>query len=257
LRISRAVFLHGGLLDGHDFDRVLHLAARQRYRAIAFDRPGYGLSDRPKARVTPFGQARYIRNALRARGVRRPILVGHSWSGLLTLGYALLFPEDVSGIVLVAPAMYKEGYPAEHGDPLSTLMTAPVIGGGIIRLFLKTPLAKTMTENMLRRTFAPEPVPDGYRDRVYSVWLRPGQIRANREDVLAFPPAALEAAKRYRRRLHYSYRHRPPAAFSSHASACSRDAIRPSNAAISASIKMAPKAAPGFSPCRIKSSPVR
>jgi pimeloyl-ACP methyl ester carboxylesterase len=192
-----AVFLHGGILDSHDFEAVLHLAAKQGYRAIAFDRPGYGRSERPKEKITPFDQARFIRKALQILDVQRPILVGHSWSGLLTLAYAHLYPNDVSGIVLAAPAMYKEGYPAEHGDPLSALMTAPVIGERIIRLFLKTPLAKAMTEKMLKQTFAPEPLPDGYRERVYSLWLRPGQIKANREDVLAFPPAALEAGKRY------------------------------------------------------------
>jgi len=191
------VFLHGGILDGHDFEGVIRLAAKTGYRAIAFDRPGYGLSERPKKKITPFDQARFIHGALRSLGVQKPIIVGHSWSGLMTLALALMYPNDVSGIVLLAPAMYKEGYPAEHGDPLSALMTAPVIGEIVIRLFLKTPLAGNLTENMLKQTFAPEPLPDRYRERVYAVWLRPGPIRANREDVLAFPPAALEASKRY------------------------------------------------------------
>jgi len=191
------VFLHGGILDSHDFQGALHLAAKQGYRAMAFDRPGYGLSERPKGKITPFDQARFLHNALRILEVQQPIIVGHSWSGLLALIFALMYPKDVSGIVLLAPAMYKEGYPAEHGDPLSALMTAPVIGERFIRLFLKTPFAKAMTENMLKQTFAPEPLPNGYRERVYALWLRPGQIKANREDVLAFPPAALEASKRY------------------------------------------------------------
>lgn len=191
------VFLHGGILDCHDFRDAIRLAAGRGYRAIAFDRPGYGLSERPKKKITPFDQARYLHHALQAMGVQKPVIVGHSWSGLLSLAYALMYPESVSGIVLLAPAMYKEGYPAEHGDPLSKLMTAPVIGDLAIRLFLKTPLARKMTETMLKQTFAPETPPDSYRERVYATFLRPGQIKANREDVLAFPPAALEASKRY------------------------------------------------------------
>ncbi len=39
--------------------------------------------------------------------------------------------------------------------------------------------------------------PAGYREKVLALWLRPGQFRANREDVLAFPAAYLEASKRY------------------------------------------------------------
>jgi len=47
--------------------------------------------------------------------------------GLMTLiFFALMYPKDVSGIVLLNPAMYKEGDPAEHGDPPSRLMIAPV-----------------------------------------------------------------------------------------------------------------------------------
>jgi len=191
------VFLHGGILDCHDFQDVLRVAAERGYRAMAFDRPGYGLSERPKKKITPFDQARFIHNALRLLEVEQPIIVGHSWSGLLALAFALMYPKSVSNIVLLAPAMYMEGYPAEHGDPLSTLMTSPVIGDWVIRLFLKTPLSKKMTENMLKQTFAPETPPRGYRERVDTLWFRPGQIKANREDVLAFPPAALKASKRY------------------------------------------------------------
>jgi pimeloyl-ACP methyl ester carboxylesterase len=191
------VCLHGGILDGRDFRDVLRLAAGRGYRGMAFDRPGYGLSERPRKKMTPIDQACILHRALQMLEVHKPIIVGHSWSGLLSLVFALMYPDSVSGIVLLAPAMYKEGYPAERGDPLSRLMTAPVIGDLAIRLFLKTPQARITTETMLKQTFAPETPPDGYRERVYATFLRPGQIKANREDVLAFPPAALEAAKRY------------------------------------------------------------
>lgn len=39
------VLLHGGVLWG-DFKGVMALAAKQGYRALAFDRPGYGYSER-------------------------------------------------------------------------------------------------------------------------------------------------------------------------------------------------------------------
>ncbi len=191
------VFLHGGILDGEDFRDVLYLAAKQGFRGLALDRPGYGRSERPHKKMTPFDQARILHTALQELEVNKPILVGHSWSGLLTLIYALLYPQETSGLVLLAPAMYKEGYPAEHGDPLSKLMTAPLIGDLFLRLFLMTPLAKAMSDNMLQQTFAPEAVPGGYQERVRASWLRPSSLRANREDVLAFPPAAMEASKRY------------------------------------------------------------
>ena len=63
------VFLHGGILTGNDFRDAIDLAAEQGYRAIAFDRPGYGYSERPKnKRVTPRDQVRLIHGALRQLG---------------------------------------------------------------------------------------------------------------------------------------------------------------------------------------------
>ncbi|MBC5638803.1 hypothetical protein H8S33_18695 [Ornithinibacillus sp. BX22] len=34
----------------------------------------------------------------------------------------------VAGITTLAGAMYKEGYPAEHGDLLSKVVTTPILG---------------------------------------------------------------------------------------------------------------------------------
>ncbi|CAM3637206.1 alpha/beta fold hydrolase [Marinicrinis lubricantis] len=192
------VFLHGGVLDGNDFKEVIDLAAGQGFLAIAFDRPGYGYSERPShERMTPLAQARLIHEALRQLGIEKPIIVGHSWSGTMSLLYAHHYPNDISGIVLLAAAMYKEGYPAEHGDPISKLVTTPIIGSIVMHILLKSPLGIALTKMMLKQTFAPEPVPGHYREAALALWLRPGQFRANREDILAFPPAAKEAAAYY------------------------------------------------------------
>ncbi len=64
------VFLHGGMLSSRDFNAVIQLAAMQGYHAIAFDRPGYGYSERPKGvKVTPIYQARLIYRALKELGI--------------------------------------------------------------------------------------------------------------------------------------------------------------------------------------------
>lgn len=192
------VFLHGGVLTGRDFERVLDLAAEEGYRAIAFDRPGYGYSERPRNEAaTPFVQARLLHAALAELGIRKPILVGHSWSGALVLSYALLYPGEMDGIITLGAAMYKEGYPAEHGDPLSKLATTPIVGDLLLHTLLRSPIATFMTDRMLEATFAPEPVPPGYREEAHALWLRPGQFKANREDVLSFVPAVEEMSGRY------------------------------------------------------------
>lgn len=192
------VLLHGGILTADDFAQVVEKAASRGYDAIAFDRPGYGHSKRPQqGSVTPADQARLIHGALQQMGVKKPIIVGHSWSGLLALTYALHYPEEIAGVVTLAGAMYKEGYPAEHGDPISRLATAPVAGTLLLNTVLRSPLGTALARSSVRQAFAPEPVPEGYMETALALWLRPGHFRANREDILAFPPAAVQAARRY------------------------------------------------------------
>lgn len=191
------VFLHGGVLDGRDFDEALKLCAAGGRRALAFDRPGYGHSERPRGpRLTPMKQAELIHEALKELGIERPVIVGHSWSGLLALAYALRYPEDTAGIVTLGGGMYKEGYPAGRWDPVSVLAVLPVLGDLALHALLAA-LGPLAARGMLKATFAPEPVPQAYLRRALALWLRPSQFKANREDVLAFVPAAEALSPRY------------------------------------------------------------
>jgi pimeloyl-ACP methyl ester carboxylesterase len=192
------VFLHGGILSSGDYAAVLELAA-PGFRAIAFDRPGYGRSERPSGRtVTPADQARLLRGALRKLGAEQPILVGHSWSGALVLAYALAYPADVSGLVLLAPGAYGgEAYPAGKADyAIARAVRVPFLGRLLFALLFR-PLGCLAMKPMLRATFAPDPVPPGYAESAKALWLRFGQFRANREDVAAFEPAVDALCSRY------------------------------------------------------------
>ncbi|MGZ9583677.1 alpha/beta fold hydrolase [Paenibacillus marinisediminis] len=182
------VFLHGGILSVHDYLSVVDAASRH-YHAIAFDRPGYGYSERPAHEpATPDVQARLIRGALKNMGIENPILVGHSMSGALVMAYALNYAEEIDGIVLLGAAVYGgKAYPAGDGDPLSRMVNTPVIGHWLLYAML-IPLGRMMMDSMLKATFSPDPVPDDYRQVTTALWLRPGQFKANREDILFFSP---------------------------------------------------------------------
>lgn len=192
------VFIHGGILTGNDFEKVIDLAAAQGYHAISFDRPGYGYSQRYKdKKMTPIEQVVLIHDALTQLDVQKPIIAGHSWSGTMILAYALLYPDEISGIITLSAAAYKEGYPAANGDAISTIISIPIIGDFILNTLL-FPLGKIMAEGMLKATFNPDPISPAYREDTFLFWLRPGQFKANREDVLAFAPAAEELHFRYK-----------------------------------------------------------
>ena len=94
------VLLHGNgvMLQDFEVSGVLGLAARH-HRVIAFDRPGFGYSDRPRTTVwTPRAQAELIGKALKEIGVERAVVVGHSWGTLVALALALNHREaDGSG----------------------------------------------------------------------------------------------------------------------------------------------------------------
>ena len=90
------VLLHGNGAMAEDFaiSGLLDRLAR-RHRVVAFDRPGYGHSSRPRSTIwTAAAQGRLMRNALRQLGVARPVVVGHSWGTLVAAALALALDGD-------------------------------------------------------------------------------------------------------------------------------------------------------------------
>lgn len=194
---KNVVLLHGGILSAKDYSSVLDLGS-QDYRMFSFDRPGYGYSQLPKEeRVTAIDQASLLHKALKELKVEKPVIAGHSMSGLVVLAYALQYPDDLSGILLLGAAGYGgKAYPAGDGDLLSCLVNTPIIGHLFLHTFL-VPLGKMAMKSMLVQTFAPDPIPDGYIEETKAIWLRPNQFKANRKDILAFSLTARDLSKRY------------------------------------------------------------
>src|SRR5471030_2204256 len=97
------VLLHGASGNLQDMRLALGDRLASRYRVILVDRPGHGWSDRPDGPSggSPARQAALIHQALERIGVTRAIVVGHSWSGALATAYALAYPANVTGLVLL------------------------------------------------------------------------------------------------------------------------------------------------------------
>ena len=71
-------------------------------RTVTYDRAGYGLSEPTSAPRTVDQQVDDLHKLLNKSGEKPPyVLVGHSLSSLEVIRYAQLFPEEVSGIVLI------------------------------------------------------------------------------------------------------------------------------------------------------------
>src|SRR5215470_11302818 len=101
------VMIHGNAGNIEDFEFGLIQELSSNYRVIAFDRPGHGKSDRPNTANVEY-QARLLHQVLASLRVDQPVLVGHSWGAALALSYALQYPKELSGMILVAPAAYPD-----------------------------------------------------------------------------------------------------------------------------------------------------
>jgi pimeloyl-ACP methyl ester carboxylesterase len=190
------VLLHGnGTLSRElDISGLIDLAA-DRYRVIAFDRPGYGHSTRPRGRLwTPRAQARLLHEALRRLGVERPVVLGHSWGTQVAVAYALEFPSQLRSLVLLSGYYY----PTFRFDvPLLSPPEIPLIGD-VLRYTISPWIGRLIWPLMLKRIFGPAPVPP--RFNAFPVWmtLRPSQLRAAAVEAALMIPDALALRERYR-----------------------------------------------------------
>ncbi len=190
------VLIHGasGNLRDFSFSLVDRLVAAGM-RPIAVDRPGLGYSDRPPERgFDPAVQARVLRAAMNAIGVRRAIVAGHSWGGAVAMAWALDAPEATIGAMSIAGATHPWGGGV---GPLYRMGADPTLSPAALAL------ARTMVDEddpsaILARIFRPDTPPPGYAAYVGApLSLRPDAFRHNAEDMVNLD-AMLEAqAPRY------------------------------------------------------------
>lgn len=82
----------------------------------SYDRGGLGWSSPCRTARTPSNIAVELHDMLQQARIKPPyVLVGHSFGGLVMRRYALLFPEDVAGVVLVDPMRCEEWPPLNPG----------------------------------------------------------------------------------------------------------------------------------------------
>ena len=173
---------------------VFDLIARSR-RVVAFDRPGFGYSERPRDRSwTPAAQARLLRRACRRLGVERPVVVGHSWATLVALAWALQAPQEVAGLVL-ASGYY---YPSRRLDVALVTPGAVPLLGDVLNHTVSPPLMQMTLPGTLRKMFAPRRVPDRFSDVFPRALIpRPEQIRAMSQEGAIMVAAAAALRRHY------------------------------------------------------------
>jgi pimeloyl-ACP methyl ester carboxylesterase len=190
------VLLHGNGAMAEDFELSgLPAAAAAQHRVIMFDRPGYGYSDRPTDRKwTPLEQARLLHQASQQLGIERPIVLGHSWGTFVAIAWALEFPDDVRGLVLLS------GYYYPSMRPDTKLLATPALPliGTLMRYTLSPLSGRLLWPAITKQIFRPTEVAERFSSFPMWLSLRPAQLRASAVESGMMVPAAKALSKRYR-----------------------------------------------------------
>ena len=102
---SPLVLLHQVPSSSWMWEPLLEPLARRGYSAIAFDLPGYGMSDPPSIPPDLAYYARRIADATAALGVERFGVVGHHTGGSVAIQLALDYRDAVTGLVVYGLAL--------------------------------------------------------------------------------------------------------------------------------------------------------
>ena len=202
------VLIHGagGNLRDYTYDLMDRLT--DRYTVTAFDRPGHGYTDRvPGIATGPFAtdgdspdaQAALLRAASAKLSITNPVVVGHSFGGIVSLAWANAgldsdSPQNAAAVVSLA------GVALPWPDDLDAYyrVNGSALGGAVIIPMLSALATEGIVESSLEGVFAPNAVPDGYGEHLgAALILRPASFRANVRQVNTLRPKVVEMSKRY------------------------------------------------------------
>ncbi|WP_460150492.1 alpha/beta fold hydrolase [Pseudomonas sp. S3_A03] len=103
------VMIHGLMGSSRNLTYALSGQLREHFRVITLDRPGSGYSTRHKGTAADLpAQARQVAAFIDRLGLDKPLVLGHSLGGAISLALALDHRESVSGLVLVAPLTHPQ-----------------------------------------------------------------------------------------------------------------------------------------------------
>jgi pimeloyl-ACP methyl ester carboxylesterase len=195
-RGAPVVLIHGNTVTFEDW-RLSGVSAKaeQRYRVLAFDRPGFGYSQRPRLKLwTPGVQADLIQQALASLGITRAIIVGHSFGAVVAVALAIRHPRLVQGLMAVSGYYF----PTFRLDALMVAPQALPLVGDLFRYTLSPLMGRVFAPLMMRVMFAPQQLPPRFVPTFLGLSIRPWQIRAEVADGSYMVPAAMSLRSRYR-----------------------------------------------------------
>ena len=96
-----ALLIHGLASSAHIWDLVAPRLGRLGIGSVAYDQRGHGRSAKPSSGYGFEHTTADAAAVIRATGLGRPIVVGHSWGANVALELAVRHPRLVSGAILL------------------------------------------------------------------------------------------------------------------------------------------------------------
>ncbi|HEV7322950.1 MAG TPA: alpha/beta hydrolase [Ensifer sp.] len=191
------LFIHGASASLYDPMYSFRDKLEGRAALLFVDRPGHGDSDvGGPENILPDGQADAIASLMERRGIRKAIVVSHSFGGAIAAALAVRHPDRVVGLVFLSPAVYPwKGGIAWYYDAAAVPVT-----GALFSSLIAPPIGLLAIRSATSATFSPNRMPQDYiREARTLQVLRPGTFRHNAQEVAALNGWARTASRGYRK----------------------------------------------------------
>ncbi|MEZ2223835.1 alpha/beta fold hydrolase [Rhizobium sp. RCC_161_2] len=189
------VFIHGASTSLYDPMLSFRDKLEGRAELLFVDRPGHGRSDiGGSENILPDGQADAIARLMEKRGIRKAIIVGHSFGGAIAAALAVRYPEKVVGLVFLSPAVY----PWPGGIAWYYQAARAPITGPLFSTIVALSIGLLAIDRATKEVFAPNSPPPGYIEKTKALQaLRPIAFRHNAQEIAALSNWAEIASRRY------------------------------------------------------------
>ncbi|MFK0730310.1 MAG: alpha/beta fold hydrolase [Gloeotrichia echinulata GP01] len=135
------ILLHGAWNDSSQWVSVIE-SLSHNFHCFAPDLLGFGESENPNIHYSIDLQVECLAEFLQALKLERVYLVGHSLGGWIAASYALKYPEQVEGLVLLSPEGVEIEGQEKHWQKMQRLVTQSRFITKLLKLLL--PLAKIL-----------------------------------------------------------------------------------------------------------------
>ncbi len=134
------ILIHGLASNARIWELVAPQLVAGGLQPLALDLRGHGLTDAPDGDYGFETISRDLAAFVRASGVEKPLLVGHSWGAVVALDFASRFPIGPlapAGLVLVDGGMNQmDDFPGATWEKMRERLTPPRLAGLPLDAFL-------------------------------------------------------------------------------------------------------------------------